>query len=479
MNRFSPLRRNGLTALAMACLVLGARPSTAAPVDETGIPTPTYTAGTCCQLCPRVADPRTYITSYLQDNKYLTAGIDGAIFRSQEDWRTDFAPEEPEVFEDMARIARTLQARGITVVAVPVPSRGLVQSSLIRAQDRPKFDFAAADRSYRAVLDQLRRGGFVVPDMTRLYTEDDPQKPNFFFRRDGHWTPTGSRRAAQLVAETVRALPAYPSIDRKAFSTRAIGVSRIYGAISLVSSALCGGSFQDEIVPKYETLSAAASDDLLGDVTTPSITLVGTSMSANPNYHFHGFLETELQADILNVAKSGGSIDGSITEYLTSEPFLNTPPKIIVWEFVVQQLSLVQHTKMQRVVPRVLNGCVGKPALIENVATLEPQAEHTDLVYNGGERLFETPSRKLVVDIQLSDPSVKELLTEAWYLDGKTTKLRLRYNEFTDAKGRFVFELSRKEEYQSQPLIMLRGQLTAAATTAVTAKVRMCTGAIE
>lgn len=464
-----------LAAFSTLALVLIASVARSADAQST-LQRPTYIAEECCTLCPRAGDPKTYVTSYLLDNRFLKAGHDGVIYRSEVDLRTDFAPEEDEVFNDIDRIGRALRARGITPAIVVVPPRGRALADALLPAEAAQYDAVAANQAYTDILGRFRAMGYIVPDMSRLYNEPLPNGEHVFFRRDGHWTPTAARRAAQLVVEEVKKYPIYNDIPHKEVTTKQSGLTRVGGAISLVAAGICGGYYPEEVVPKYETLVAASSDDLLGDTTFPSITLVGTSMSANPNYHFYGWLQTEFQADILNVAKSGGSIDGAMTEYLTSEAFLKNPPKLLIWEFVVQQLTLVRHSTMQRLVPRVGNGCVDSKLLLDNNVTIAPGQDHVEVLYNGGEKLFETPSKDLVVDMQFSDPTISEVSTEGWFLNGKVSPLRLRYNEFTDAKGRFVFEFSHHPEYASQPLTTLRVQIGSTIAGPAKLRVQLCTG---
>src|SRR3546814_4282631 len=73
---------------------------------------------------------------------------------------------------------------------------------------------------------------------------------------------------------------------------------------------------------------------LLGgeDDLVPQIVLVGTSNSdSKGGYNFAGYLEQYMGADVLDVAITGGSFDGSLLHYLPSDLYQKHPPKIIIW----------------------------------------------------------------------------------------------------------------------------------------------------
>src|SRR6185436_19574479 len=147
-------------------------------------------------------------------------------------------------------------------------------------------------------LQRFRDIGFLVPDYGRLI--DQPDGTEYFFRRDGHWTPDGARRTADLIAETIKAMPLYPGLRKKTFTTKRQGLNRHPGVFAIVASQICGGNYPAEVVQGYST--SPNENNLFGEEGVPEITLVGTSFSATSTYHFVGFLQQALQSDVLNAA---------------------------------------------------------------------------------------------------------------------------------------------------------------------------------
>jgi alginate O-acetyltransferase complex protein AlgJ len=86
--------------------------------------------------------------------------------------------------------------------------------------------------------------------------------------------------------------------------------------------------------------SADSSAGLFGEMVVP-IALTGTSYSLRGN--FHGYLQQELSAKVLNTAKDGGGLLQAGTSYLTDNAFQSSKPKVLVWEvperFLYSKLS--------------------------------------------------------------------------------------------------------------------------------------------
>jgi alginate biosynthesis protein AlgX len=430
---------------------------------------PVYQAQACCGLCPLAANPAYYVTRFMTSNRLIIQGTGDWLFRTETDLSTTF-PVNETVHAGLTRMVGALNARGTQVLLLDLPQRGLLTADKLLPADRARYDHASALANYRHTLQRFREAGFVVPDYGLL--AERPDAAEYFFHRDGHWTPEGARRTAELIADTVKSLPLYSGLPRKEFTTRAVGMQRHPGVLAIVASQICGGNYPAEVVSGYSTSPPEA--DLFGDDPIPQVAVAGTSFSANPAYHFLGFLQQALQTDVLNTSMAGGNFDGAMTQYLPSELFQSNPPKLLIWEFAHPQIAVANPTQMRRLVPLVGNGCADQQALLANEVTLSSGEDLTAILFNGGGRILTARSRDLVVDLQFEDPAVSEILGEAWYLDGKHEQVRVRMNDFTRANGRFVIELNREPDFAQQPLIMFRVQIVTPLSEPTTVSATLC-----
>jgi alginate biosynthesis protein AlgX len=470
--RVCPTPNRGLVSeatLAVARIALVLEALLCSPTAHADVSAPAYRAETCCTLCPRAADPDVYVTRFMRDHRLTIQGTDDWLFRTEVDLATEF-PMDEAVLADLARMVKAFHARGTQVLLLDLPQRGLLTADKLLPAERARYDLRTALANYRQALRRFRDVGFIVPDYGLLL--EQPDGTEYFFHRDGHWTPDGARRTAALIADTVKQLEFYPGLRKKAFTTKPVGQQRHPGVLSIIASQICGGNYPSEVVSGYSTSPADVYP--FGDEPIPQITLVGSSFSANPAYHFVGFLQQVLQADVLNTALAGGGYDGAMTQYLPAEAFQKNPPKLLSWEFSHPQIAAANHTQLRRLVPLIGDGCADKETLLTNAVQLSSGDDLTEVLFNGGGHIMPAKSRELLVDLQFADPAVSEILGEAWYLDGKHELLRIRMNDYTRANGRFVLELNREPDYSEQPLIDFRVQIVTPLAKPTTVAATLC-----
>ncbi|HZP13657.1 MAG TPA: alginate O-acetyltransferase, partial [Nevskiaceae bacterium] len=438
-----------------------ARTDNDVPPDDIAAPAdaPQYRVKPCCDLCPRAADRSAYNTSkYFTDNAIIVQGQKGWLFRTDLDLTQHIEISDASL-EGMKRLVDALHKVGTELVLVYQPPRGLMDADKLTDAERRNYDFATAKQSYIAAMARLRTTGAIVPPYEKLVNEGKGY--DYYFRRDHHWTPSGSERTAQIVAETVKSLPVYAKVPRKEFKTHVNGVISKPGSIQKIAQQICGGSYSMQFLPSYATEpvgGGGAAESLLGDDNgaTPEIVLVGTSNSDDRGgYNFGGYLEQYLSADILNVAITGGSFEGSLLHYLPTDAFQKHPPKIMIWEMPYQDFpgtAVSPHRIFRQAVALVGNGCSGKSTMIDR--TVQLHAGNNEVLFNGGGHIEPVVGRTHLVDLQFSDPGYKELHATLWYMNGMRERLQLRFKQYVDNKGRFAFELRNDKPEYAQATFM-------------------------
>lgn len=445
--------------LPLALAVAGGLPS--APTRAADAPAPANAAATfpafeaapCCQLCPQAADLRNYNTQFLDSFKTLVQGRDGWLFRSEADLQVQFGPT-PEGLQRLASFHRELQKRGVELVLVVQPPRGLMHADKLKDSGYA-YDAATARASYERTLREVRALGIAVPALETLLTTQGEE--DYFWRADHHWTPDGTRRTARLVADQVLQLKAYADVRRQRFVTHREGVLARGGTLSHAAADLCGFGGPKQYVARYVTEPADSDGDaagLLGDDSVPQIALVGTSNSGAA-YNFSGFLSEYLSADVLNASVLGGGMDGAMLSYLPSEEFRKNPPKILIWE--LQHFhNLGDPLFYRQAMPLMDDGCNDRDGdpLLEREVALRPGAN--EVLFNGGGAVRSIQGREHLLDIQFSDPEVRELRAVVWYTSGNKDTLRIEQSRHAPSqKGRFVAELRNDLSWGEQTFMAL------------------------
>ena len=213
----------GLSALTAGILAASA----GARADETSATSaaPNFKAEPCCNLCPAAHDAKNYVTRYQQNFTTLVQAQGDWLFRTQEDLRTEFNTT-PEGYRRLKQLHEAFKSKGVELVVVYQPTRGLVNRNKLNPAEKARFDYDKALSNYKAMLGRFAQMGYVVPDLSPLTNEQLPDTlpaHDFYFRGDQHWTPYGAQRTAKIVADKVKQLPAFADIPRREFETHKSG----------------------------------------------------------------------------------------------------------------------------------------------------------------------------------------------------------------------------------------------------------------
>ncbi len=443
------IQRVGGTAAVVAGAI-GAASVTAAEL-------PQYEVNTRINLCPLASQDFAYNTGYLKNFNILVQGQDDWLFRSEAELPEQFGPDA-EGLRDLERFARYLkESAGTELVIVFQPTKGLVHPNKLPENRFVDFSWPFARSNYLDALAKFRQAGVVAPDMGPLLDEPSQEKA-YYFKRDHHWTPYGARRTAKIVADRIRQMPVYQDLPQKAFSTRRTGLIRKDGSLQDAAERICGQAWPTQYVDEFRTevsgdVSGGEENALFGEESLPPITLVGTSNSKGAqDYNFAGALQEFLSVEILNVAVAGGSYDGSMYEYLMSDSFRNSPPEIMIWEIPAYH-TLDSGEFYRQVVPMVSDGCQGQEPVLQH--TTEVQAGRNEVIYNGGGKFLELPSSEYLIELQFSDPKVKEVDAFIWYVFGRKDRVDMEYGDRVETTGRFMFELPDGQSWNDELFMSL------------------------
>lgn len=430
--------------LALASALLGAAGSAMAE--------PQYQVQRVGPLCPIAQDPSQYNTKYLSFFTTLVQGQGDWLFRSGNDLRTDFGTT-PAGYRQLKRLRDTLKRKGIELMVVYQPTRGLVNREQLSAQEKANFNFELAKRNYLHAIADLRKSGIWVTDLSPLFDEQD-EDTAYYFKADHHWTPAGAQRTAELVAETLKQMPGFDEAPKKEFASKVVGLLGKSGTLHKTAATFCGTSYATQYVERFETepVGEADSASLFGDEADPEIALVGTSNSG-PAYNFAGFLQQYSGAEVLNRSVSGGGFESSLLQYMSSQEFHENPPKVLIWEFATHY-DLEQASFYRQAIPLVNNGCQGRPAVMKNKVTLKPGANQ--VLVNGENRpLRDLRGGDYQVDLTFSDPSVHRSQATLWYLTGRRENFKIEQSDRAGTDGRYVFELRNEADWVDLNLLAL------------------------
>ncbi|HEY8189289.1 MAG TPA: alginate O-acetyltransferase, partial [Micavibrio sp.] len=310
----------------------------------------------------KMSDEAVYDQYKFDSYKMLVPGENGWIFRSENDLRNDFRIDS-EALNNLENLAAAYKTRGIDLVMLLVPTRGLIHADQLRPEDQKKYGFTNVDaiwNNYGAAVKSLEDRGIHVISIDRTAAGSD-----FFYKRDHHWNAKGAKIAAETVAAYIKKMPAYNDIAKVTYSTLDVEPLDYYGVSKKVFSKLCHTTQPPEPIQKKQTDrvdEANGGDALFGDASVPDIVLLGTSNSTpEPSFsNFEGALKEALSADVLNMSVSGGGLETAMLSYLNSDYIKKHPAKIAIWEIPGYYNISTYKTFFREAIPAVYGDCGDK-----------------------------------------------------------------------------------------------------------------------
>ena len=409
-----------------------------------------------CLICPGLSDPKNYAEGIMKSLDSLAPGKDKWLFRSAVDLSNDFGMPKA-MRPEFARLMATFAAKNIQVAIAIQPTRGLMHRDKIRPDYAHGFDYAVARHNLANYIEQLRQGGALVPNIMPL-VENPP--PDYFFRRDHHWTPAGAKATARIVADTILAHPIHAQLTTKRFRTEPGVIIPKDGTMNRGLKRICGNNYGFQYVRGLRTIPVDADASALFDEAAAEVVLVGTSNSASRDdeakeYNFDGHLKEYLGVDILNYALPGADQDGSLIQYLHSSDYdPKAPPKLIIWELPAN-FSLETPLTYRQLIPAINGGCAHSPKVLASASRELPglkTAERIELLSNTGRQRQDLKDLRGFLEIKIGDANVKDFYIITYYDNGSRDKVWYRREGVVDG-GLYYLELSRAAEHRGANLM--------------------------
>jgi alginate O-acetyltransferase complex protein AlgJ len=236
----------------------------------------------------------------------------------------------------MHNIRDTLKAHGVELVVAILPAKTRLYRQYLPPERQPSN---VHQTLYERIHRDLQQAQIKAPSLLEPMLKANHQHP-VFLSTDTHWSPWGAESVAKALSDFIKE-QSLALVDTKTFSTEVIEKKPHQGDLlnylPLSPWFDFMNPFTDTIEVKKTTEQAREdvthTEAALFADTHIAVTLVGSSYSANPLWHFAGALTQHLGTDLLNLAQEGQGPLRPIQAYIQSDEFKNHPPKLVIWEF--------------------------------------------------------------------------------------------------------------------------------------------------
>ena len=234
------------------------------------------------------------------------------------------------------RIAGQLASQNIAVIVAVVPAKARIYSEHLPNGSL----YPATVARHEIFVDWLATKQIPWVSFKEPLLAAKTQQP-VFLKTDTHWTPFGARVAATHLQQFISTQFTGLINPTDQFKTTVTDPQPFEGDLmsfipvrdlfpGLGPSADWLSAEQTELIA---TTDSASENSLFTDQPDFDITLVGTSYSANDRWNFQGALQQATGQQILNYAELGVGPIKPMLNYLASNDFQQSPPRLIIWEF--------------------------------------------------------------------------------------------------------------------------------------------------
>jgi len=400
--------------------------------------------------------------------KQFVGGLDGWLFRTPDlQARFDL---DLTVAQRLGRLVRAIEERGTEVVVHVVPSRALVVPT--RLPYDTAFDLQQAEQTYSDLQHWIRAIGARPVDLLRAARE--AERP-YYHKTDHHWTSAGARVSAHAVAQVIRSTEGWAETPRMEHESRFVKKDSVRARQAQVLHELCGGwRLPKEDYNLFETGPVEPPTlGLLDEAPAAPVITLGSSFG-QPRFNFGGYLEDDLDVDVLNVWTGGGGTMVSIFNYLHSPDWRKEAPRYVVWEWLQSTLHLpstanatlpFQDAPVYRELIAAAHGDCESPAVDE---TVQLTGGRQTLVRGLGPQGLHGPQSWIVLDTKGPLP---ELTLVSRYADATSDRHSFERYDRAKRNRRYHLELS---DRHSAALLLLEA-ITPDGTD-IGAHLRICTG---
>lgn len=249
--------------------------------------------------------------------------------------------------ETVAKVRDLLQDKDVKLIVATVPDKTRIQHNELCKVYRP----ATINDRLIQWESGLRQDGVLIASLIKpLKALSNSKSEQPFLKTDTHWSHAGAKAAAEKVLKTIStndivlspkrayALAEGDLQPRMGDLVRLAGIDWLPESLQPPTDLVTPISVQIDDSKQISNETDNALQDLFGDANLPTVALLGTSFSRTSS--FNELLQMALQTPVPSFAIDGGDFWDSAKQYLESDEYRNTPPRVVIWEIPERALQM-------------------------------------------------------------------------------------------------------------------------------------------
>ncbi len=256
-------------------------------------------------------------------------GADGTFFSILPEMQSHHALTE-ETIARIVALSNALEARGTTLLLLPVPTRAQVLAHLLPPMARHVgYDADISTTVHQEMIRRMKRAGLNVADVRQPLRQAALAGEQVFFQTDMRPTPAGARVMGQVIAQVLAELPGTRNLPRGTFSSEDVGEVTLSSAMRAQLQLGC-----QDALPQVR----AGMQRTVGSISVNNVSilgLIGTEVSATTELNLAGYISEYSGLRSGSYGVPGGGAYAAMSSFLTAREFETQAPTVLVWEFPV------------------------------------------------------------------------------------------------------------------------------------------------
>lgn len=365
---------------------------------------------------------------------------------------------------------RLLTQKGITLVLMPLPPRGVMLSSSLDAEDPTQRVYVADEvsQSFHQLIEQLRGLGVTTVDLSSLAAE--PAAP-FYLKRNPHVSTSGAQAIALAVSETLTHLPAYENVPKTRIIARKTATVDVHSAMSAEIRRGCRVAYPPEREPRFVFERAAGSLFVNeGGGLQTALMLLGPEILAPGETDLPGFIGQQTQLAVANASLVNLDALDAMVRLLNTRAFWQEPPRFLIWTFPgAANLNARAPAVFRQLLPAALGACSAQALKSEAVQIRQPGSAIIDFSAKEGAA---TEAGPVYVHLRTEVAGISNVSLQVQYANGEVDFFKLGPSK-ADENGSEFFGMLSSEIREPLLRIVVR-DLPVQTTGAL--DVRVCSG---
>lgn len=234
-----------------------------------------------------------------------------------------------------------LQARGIQLIALPVPGKASVYPNKLTS----RISQQALMTETKLLIQSLKENNIEVIDLHTLFqskmNENNTAALNLYLMQDTHWTPEGMSLAAKHVAEKVVQLQ-WTQKGSHRFEARPNQIQRHGDILTMLELPALKKIYEPEIINCLQIYDVEKQqyyrDDPESDVLILGDSFLRIYETDEPlAAGFASHLAYALQKPVTSIVNDGGA-STLVRQELNRKPHLLKNKRVVIWEFVERDI---------------------------------------------------------------------------------------------------------------------------------------------